>query len=243
MRPQNEHGLEHGHEHGHEEANDLEQHDEELQRILSRARSLPRESAPERDLWPGVASQITQAGSRLSPAGRAPAKRAGADEAVLSRLAAGLREFAGVPAWAAVASGGVLLIVSTAFATLWWTGQIGASASPRTMADVTSETGETSDQAAGRIADALRVRDGMGEVHQSLLDILEARGEELPPQTLAALEDNLRVIDRAIAEIHIAMQGREHSHTLNLLLAETYRREAELLEQLRWWSPVREEKS
>ena len=54
----------------------------------------------------------------------------------------------------------------------------------------------------------------------------------IPP----AIEENLRLIDRALAEIHLAMERHPESHTLGLLLAETYRREADLLEQIRWWS-------
>ena len=72
---------------------------------------------------------------------------------------------------------------------------------------------------------------------------LERKQTETRQLIRAAIEQNLLIIDHAIAEIHRAMKNRAESHTLNLLLAETYRREAELLRQLEWWSPAPEEKN
>ncbi len=213
---------------------DAEVVDEELAQILSRARSLPRSVEPERDLWPLVERRIAQ--RRLSSPDRAVAGESPTNP--LSRFAMGLRDLAGAPAWAVATSAALLLVGSTVFATLWWTGQIGA---PPPSASLASAPGH--DEDARRIADTLRGRDGMMGVHESLLGILAQRREELPPQTVAALEENLRIIDHAIAEIYHAMENRADSHTLNLLLAETYRREAELLKQLEWWSPAPEEKS
>jgi hypothetical protein len=162
-------------------------------------------------------------------------------EGGLSRFGLGIAQLADFPAWAAVATAAVLLVVSTVFATLWWTGQVASQSAPQQIAVATPLA--PSDAEARQIADALRGRDGMSEVHESLLRILDQRREELPAQTVAALEENLLIIDHAIAEIHRAMENRADSHTLNLLLAETYRREAELLKQLEWWSPVQEERS
>ncbi len=86
------------------------------------------------------------------------------------------------------------------------------------------------------ITSTLRGRDGVSDVHQSLIAILDERRDELPADTWAAIEENLLLIDRALMEIHLAMERHPESHVLGLLLAETYRREADLLDQVRWWS-------
>ena len=72
-------------------------------------------------------------------------------------------------------------------------------------------------------------------MHESLVAILDARRGDLPAETMAALEDNLRSIDRAIAEIHLALESNPDHPSLSFLLAEAYRREADLLERLEWW--------
>ena len=92
------------------------------------------------------------------------------------------------------------------------------------------------DAEVAAIAERLRERDGVADVHHSVVAILEAHRADLPPQTVAALEENLRSIDRAIAEIHLALESNPEHHALSFLLAEAYRREADLLERLEWWT-------
>ena len=101
--------------------------------------------------------------------------------------------------------------------------------------------GPLSDGEVAEIAQRLRARDGVADVHQSVLAILEARRADLPPETVAALEENLRSIDRAIAEIHLALESNPGHHSLNFMLAEAYSREADLLERLEWWMRTPEE--
>jgi hypothetical protein len=97
------------------------------------------------------------------------------------------------------------------------------------------------DPAAVRaLADSLRDRDGMGHVRQDLLALLDQRRTELPPDVVAAIERNLGEIDRAIAEIHLAFDQHPDIAALQFLLAEAYRREADMLEQLEWWTSARE---
>ena len=88
------------------------------------------------------------------------------------------------------------------------------------------------------IAERLRERDGVAEVHRSILALLETHRAELPAETLAILDENLRSIDRAIAEIHMALESNPDHHALGFLLAETYRSEADLLERLEGWLDV-----
>ena len=114
-----------------------------------------------------------------------------------------------------------VLLVSTTALSVFWLGQ--ASGAPPTDAELAA------------IAERLRERDGVADIHRSIVAILEAHRADLPPETIAALDENLRSIDRAIAEIQLAFELNPSHHALSFLLAEAYRREAELLERLEWW--------
>lgn len=120
----------------------------------------------------------------------------------------------------AAAAIAVMLVATTAISVLWVAQMPGALPSDAEMA---------------AIAAGLRERDGVADVHESLIAILEAHRADLPPETVAVLDENLRSIDRAIAEIHLAIESNPDHHALSFLLAEAYRSEAELLERLEWW--------
>jgi hypothetical protein len=184
-----------------------EPHDPEGQQALAalvaRARALPREAEPERDLWLGIRNRIE--------ASRAPAR---------TRL---FRARLSVPVWAASAA--ALLLVATTIGTALW-----LQSAP-----------SLDDPAAVRaLADSLRERDGTSGVHRDLLALLDERRAQLPPDVVAAVERNLAEIDRAIAELHVAFEEHPGNTALQFLLAEAYRREAEMLAQLEWWTTPRE---
>jgi hypothetical protein len=90
--------------------------------------------------------------------------------------------------------------------------------------------------AIAALADSLRQRDGVSAVHRDLLALLEERRAQLPPEVVAAVERNLAEIDRAISEIHVAFEEHPENPSLQFLLAETYRREADMLAQLESWT-------
>ena len=111
-----------------------------------------------------------------------------------------------------------------------------------TLWNKASETifGHTAEEAIGQpiriiVPERLREGDGVAGVPRGVVAILAAHRADLPPETLAALDENLRSIDRAIAEIHLALEANPEHHALNFLLAEAYRREADLLVSLEWW--------
>ncbi len=175
-------------------------HDEAMQRLLERARALPRESEPGRDLWSGIENRIRAAS--------AP-----------SAVPAGRPLFGVFPRPALAAAFGLALVVTTALATLW----LAQPSLPSTDAELRI------------LANELRDRDGVSAVHESLLAILETRRADLPAEGLLALEDNVQRIDRALAELNIALRQYPEHPELSFLLAETYRREADLLERMEWW--------
>jgi hypothetical protein len=119
----------------------------------------------------------------------------------------------------AAAAVGLLLVATTAISVLW----IGQPGAPPSDAEMTA------------IAGQVRARDGVAGVHESIIALLETHRADLPPETVAVLDQNLRSIDRAIAEIHLALESNPDHQALGFLLAEAYRSEADLLERLGWW--------
>lgn len=176
--------------------------DPAMERLLQRARALPSEVEPPRDLFAGIANRINDPSLELSP----PPRRAAWASLFPRPLAA-----------SALASGLVALSVMT---TLW----------------VTQPSGPPSDARISEIASTLRERDGVSDVHEKVVAILATHRVDLPPETVEAIEDNLQSIDRAIAEIHFALEANPGENALNYLLAEAYRREADLLERLESWT-------
>ena len=190
-------------------AGDEEPRDPELARLVARARALPSESEPTRDLWSGIENRIALAHEQPEAGRRARQRWVSA-----------------FPRPALAASFAAALVAVTSLATLW-------VARPPPGA-----SGELEIRA---IADRVRARAGVGEMRSSLLAILESRRGQLPAGTVTALEENLAAIDRAIAEIHLALEASPDNHALSFLLADAYRREAELLERLESWLHVPEE--
>lgn len=178
---------------------------EALDALLQRARALPRDIQPERDLWLGVQNRIEL-------------ERAGA-ESPRSRLW-GAR--LSVPVWAASAAASLLVVFAVGTG-LW----LRAPASPSDPAAIAS------------LADSLRDRDGVSVVRRDLLALLEEQRAQLPPEVLVAVERNLAEIDRAITEIHVAFEEHPDNPALRFLLAEAYRREADMLAQLESWTGER----
>ena len=187
---------------------DTEPRDPELARLVARARALPSESEPGRDLWSGIANRIAAA--------RVPQAESRPRYPWVSVF----------PRPALAAAFAAVLVVVTSLATL----------------SVTRPLDPASEEHAVRvIAERMRARDGVAEMRVSLLEILESRRAQLPAGTVAALEQNLVAIDRAIAEIYLALEASPDDHALSFLLADAYRREAELLQRLETWLYVPEE--
>lgn len=177
--------------------------------LVARARSLPGEARPGRDLWSGIENRI--AGRTAQP----------------ERGGGWITSF--FPRPLAAAAVAVALVATTALGvSLYWSRvQAGATAEAPILAS------RSEDPSA--IAARLRERDGVADVHRNIHALLEAHRATLPPETVAVLEENLLRIDRAIAEIHFALESNPDHHGLAFMLAEAYRSEAELLERLEWW--------
>jgi hypothetical protein len=178
---------------------------EDYRRLLAELRALPREAAPDRDLYPSIAARL-------------PAPRPGRARVPLSTaaLAAGLALLVG----AAVAwrlgrpprvAGGAAPAAVQAPATP------GATAAPPPGALARTAYAAT-DRELARIADELR-------------RAVEARADGLPPATRRLLFENLRVIDRAIRDVESALARDPADAELARTWIAYRRREIDLLRQ------------
>jgi hypothetical protein len=195
---------------------EAETQDPELKQLLSRARSLPQSMEPPRDLWNGIENRIS---------GRAEESGGSRGTSPWSLAALFPRPL--------VASAMAVALIATTATTVLWVVQPPSETANYTANHTVNHTGNYADAAA--IAERLRERDGVADVHRNILAILETHRAELPPETIAILDENLRSIDRAIAEIHLAFEANPDHHALGFLLAEAYRSEADLLERLEGW--------
>jgi hypothetical protein len=67
---------------------------------------------------------------------------------------------------------------------------------------------------------------------EALLQALEARRAGLPPETVKALEDNLRAIDKALADIRLALAQDPEDTGLVHMLVSTHRKKVDTLERV-----------
>jgi hypothetical protein len=83
-----------------------------------------------------------------------------------------------------------------------------------------------------QVSDAARARDGLGQVRADLLrSVIERRGS-LDAEARQMVDENLLVIDQAIADIYQALQEDPENRGLEFLLASTYQREVDFLKQI-----------
>jgi anti-sigma factor RsiW len=187
---------------------------DELEAITSlrvAGRELPREIAPSRDLWEGIAGRIADSG-RPADVVDISARRA-----TLERRSR----------WIPLAAAAVLLVVLSSGMTVALlrapaggpAAGIGDSVAPA--------------PAPGRSETALvAFRPTQAEYErliESLRAQLDSRRGSLAPETVGVIENNLRIIDRAIAEAHAALEADPSSTELPLHLSHIYGRKVELL--------------
>ena len=66
---------------------------------------------------------------------------------------------------------------------------------------------------------------------QDLLDQLYAESATLPASAIATVEENLRIIDSAVAEIRVALADDPENPQLERMLVATYKSQVDLLQQ------------
>jgi len=183
---------------------------ESLLALREETRALPREIAPRRDLWPEIQA-------RLHP--RAPAESGETKVIEVDFRAPTLR-----PAWhrwARTAAAAVVLVALSSSITAYLVGGRGETSYVR----VPVPTGQPTALAAFQPME----QEYIGTL-EALQGELAAKRSQLAPQTVATIEENLRIIDKAIRETRAALEADPGNADLPLLLSDVYRKKVELLE-------------
>jgi len=174
-----------------------------IRALVAAAARLPREIAPDRDLWPGIAQRIDRRfhfGSGWS----------------------GLQWALAAAALVVVAVGGLVVSSSrqdqrpvVATATLF------PSATPnaRTVSTVNPSTLATAEGEFERAS-------------AELLQALESRRGSLPPNTIEDLKNHLAAIDTALDEIRAVLRDNPGNAEATRLLASTQRRKVDVLRRV-----------
>lgn len=177
--------------------------------LIARARTLPRELPPQRQLWPAIANQIND--KKIHPL--YPANRAW------------LRRW---ETWGLAAAACVAII-----ALVWgiWQGE--------TTRYISGHTGNQLPSIAPPMAEvpprqqvAIGPNPAYKKVRQHIQQTLQLNKQELSTETMSVIEKNMGVIDDAIAQINKALTEDPENPDLQLMLVATQRQAADLLETI-----------
>lgn len=133
---------------------------------------------------------------------------------------------AGLGPWALAAAAAVVLTVS---AVLW---QAGGPARVRTVAIPAASPAATLVAGTGEDPVLAAAERDYEAAANALLDALQQRRGRLAPETLAAVESNLEVIDRALAEVRRALAKDPESPELSRMLVATHRKKVDVLRRV-----------
>jgi anti-sigma factor RsiW len=188
----------------------------DLRRVVRRARTL-KQQGPERDLWPGIASQIgatpPEARRVVDLTSRRSSRRWSFSLPQLVAAGIALMTISGGTVWM-LRSGAPQPAIAP----------VASVPSPRALVVNASAKPSASQSYAAAVADLERVlADGRGQLDSS---------------TVRVIEQNLQAIDRAIAQAQRALEADPANLYLNTHLAETMRRKLDLLRQAAALVPV-----
>jgi anti-sigma-K factor RskA len=184
---------------------------EALLDLQARAGALPKEIMPQRDLWNDLSRRLQPAGA----SGVIPIQRA-----------------VGRPrprwqAWAAVAAAASVLIALSSAVTMQLMTPEDAAVVAATPELVVPEQRPQTALAAFEPME----REYLGTLAELEAELQQRRGS-LSVQSVAVIEENLRIIDQAIIEIRQALSEDSTSVELPLLLSGVYRAKVDLLESV-----------
>lgn len=187
-----------------------------LRALLDQAAALADEILPARDLWKDIAP-------RLQSRADLPEEPVETIERMPEVRVIGPRPARPLPWWM-LAAASIALVVVTSFATLRLSGnRAGQGTAPTTLA---TQTAQPPAGATGGTPTALAAfRPAEQEYEKAIGDlqaVLETRRGQLAPQTVATLEANLRIIDRAIRESRAALAADPNSPELARMLSGAY---------------------
>jgi hypothetical protein len=184
-----------------------EEYERKLRALVDEASSLPEWVDPPRDLWQEIEQRLDEADRPLP----FPARRSGMPPWGYGLLAASL----------------LIAVVAGVF----------INRGPGTVAD----RGTPSADGPGEITqvkleserpvDVLEIEKAIIKNKQELRDALDERRDSLDPEAKATVDRNLKLIEDAIAEIHVALDKEPASAELNRMLMAAHQRELYLLQR------------
>ena len=182
----------------------------DLDRLRARVDALPRTIAPPEDLWPALRSRIEDR-KVVALAPETPEDTGAANP--------GNRPWWSRPGAAAAAA--VVLIATTAAITTWLVVPDGPRPEP-TVGIVQLPEGTPTDV-------VLLISDYEGLTARLAEQFAMVR-DRLPPDAVATVEENLRVIDQALSELRVVLEQEPENATVAELLATAYRQKVSILE-------------
>lgn len=177
-----------------------------LRDLLERSSRLPREVSPSIDLWPEV-----RAGLRLRGA-RPPVPRE-----VPAPAGTGLR------GWR-LAAAAVVLAVSTSAITYL---MVRPPAAPPDGSPIGGNVVPAGDPRV--LSEFRRAEAAFSDAADHLGSVLDTRRGDLSPETIAVVESNLEIINRAIAEARMALEKDPGNMRLGHMLTAMHHRRVDLL--------------
>lgn len=192
-------------------------------------RALPREIAPSRDLWPGIAARLSKRTISVPGPDNAPAGSREQAAASPDVIAIGVHRPSSRRAeWSQrglLAAAAVVLMVVSSTVTMMVVGE--RASTP--VANLPVDRGTVAPPQTALVAFRSGERE-LIETAEELASILEARREALRPETVVVVEENLRIIDHAIAEARAALLADPNNKDLTLMLSDVYRKKVDLLQ-------------
>ncbi|MFW5951230.1 MAG: anti-sigma factor family protein [Gemmatimonadota bacterium] len=199
---------------------------EELRAVVEEASALP-DVPPERELWPAIEARLTPRVAATAPTGAPPTRPAGSEDPI--PLASRRRRVVmTVPELIAAAIALVLFSAGTVWLALPGT----ANAPDPASAAAGDPPGVLADE-PGLAAESAAIPVAFTSVYDRAIEELrseyERRQAELDPVTVRVVEQNLAIIDAAIADAARALAQDPSSGFLSAHLASTMRRKVDLL--------------
>ena len=175
-----------------------------LRAVVALAAALPRRQEPSRDLWPEIADEIAR-GRRFTL----------------------LRTAATRSAWYWTAG---LAAAAAVVAVLW----MAPRGTPEGPAVAGPSPGAVAQPAAygGGITGLAQAERDYERATAELMAALDTRRASLSPETTASIDENLRVIDQALAEIRAALTTDPDSMRLGRMLTSTHEKKIETLRRV-----------
>lgn len=181
---------------------------DQLRALKTAAAGLPRSIQPERDLWPALAGVLRR-------------EKPGPGSDWQRRLLP--------PSWLTIprlAAAALLLVGLTVGVTLRLRRPPIPGLGEGRQAEVKASF--RNDRLAADYIDAESV---FLRASDLLISVLDERKEGLTPETLAVVEENLRIINRAIDEVRSALESEPRDHQLEYVLTAMYRTKVDLLQR------------